>query len=853
MTNYPRIFFVIFLCSSSSLAYEIALTRIFSISLWYHFAFMIISIAMLGIGASGTVLSLYPKLRNISNIGIYSLLLGSGISLSYLLSNQIPFDPVKLSWSKIQLLYIGIYYITLSIPFFFTGLIVAAAFSFISQKSGLLYGADLLGAGIGSIGVLYLMTISGPDKAVFIISSIALSAAFIAGGKKLKTISLILALLNISLLFLNPFLINLRMSPYKGLQIALRYPGAEHLKTYFSPYSRIDTFRSSAVRFAPGLSLRYLDILPEQIGFSIDGGEINAITAVHGGNCVSPMSPHSLRGISQGGQSPSCAPLAFLRYLPSALPYEVVNPHESPHTPLWKRDNPPKSPFSKGGFKGDFKSGKGGFDVLILDPKGGLQAIVAGYYGSLNIYQIESNPLLVEVIKKDFNEFSGGIYSRNTWVGLGRSWLKYRDKAFDIIDIPMMGTAPSGSFGISEDYRFTVEAFKEYLRHLKPEGFLSINLFILPPPRIELRILNTIITAMEELGIKDSERHIAAIRSWGSICMLIKKLPFTLNEIENIKGFSKDLRFDLIHYPGIKEDETNIFVRMPLNEYFAAFKHVLSPETREQFMNAYIFDIKPVRDENPFFHYYLKLKNFKTIYKIVGEKWQYFVEEGYILPIIFMQVLILSSILILLPAITSIKAKVEVEEKDNLNLSLGLNLLPYFAFLGLGFMFVEISLIQKVILPLENPSYAVATVLSSILISSGIGSLLSYKVKGLRSPVVSIVISLLIFAYSIFFPTISDAISLHSMSVKIFIVFFIFLPVGLPMGIPFPTGLRILGEKNESLIPWAWAINGCFSVLAPILTIMLAMVIGFKIVLWLGALAYVMAFITLRNFLKKSA
>jgi hypothetical protein len=835
MINYPRIFFVIFLCSSSSLAYEIALTRIFSISLWYHFAFMIISIAMLGIGASGTVLSLYPKLRNISNIGIYSLLLGSGISLSYLLSNQIPFDPVKLSWSKIQLLYIGIYYITISIPFFFTGLIVAAAFSFISEKSGLLYGADLLGAGIGSIGVLYLMTIYGPDKAVFIISSIALSAAFIAGGKGLKTISSILVLFNISLLFLNPLLINLKMSPYKGLQIALRYPGAEHLKTYFSPYSRIDTFKSPAVRFAPGLSLRYLDTLPEQIGFSIDGGEINAVTA-------------------SGEQ----ASLAFLRYLPSALPYEVVNPHESPHTPLWKR-----------GAGGDFKSGKGGFDVLILDPKGGLQSLVAGYYGSLNIHQIESNPLLIKVIKKDFNEFSGGIYSQNTWVGLGRSWLKYSDKAFDIIDIPMMGTAPSGSFGISEDYRFTVEAFKEYLRHLKPEGFLSINLFILPPPRIELRILNTAITAMEELGIKDSERHIAAIRSWGSICMLIKKLPFTLHEIENIKRFSKDLRFDLIHYPGIKEEETNIFVRMPLNEYFAAFKNILSPETREQFMNAYIFDIKPVRDENPFFHYYLKLKNFKAIYKIVGEKWQYFIEEGYILPIIFIQVLLLSSVLILLPAFSRkscviagseatkqskkqiLKGKDEIASATPRNDG-GKMLLPYFAFLGLGFMFIEISLIQKVILPLENPPYAIATVLSSILISSGIGSLLSYKVKGLRSPVVSIAISLLIFAYSMFLPTISDAISPYSILVKIFIVFFIFLPVGLLMGIPFPTGLRILGEKNESLIPWAWAINGCFSVLAPILTIMLAMVIGFKIVLWLGALAYGMAFITLRNFLRKS-
>jgi len=343
MIKYPGIFFVIFLCSSSSLAYEIALTRIFSISLWYHFAFMIISIAMLGIGASGTVLSLYPKLKNLSNIGFYSLLLGFGISLSYVLSNQIPFDPVRLSWSRIQLFYISIYYITLSIPFLLTGLIVATAFSSISERAGLLYGADLLGAGIGSIGVLYLMTSSGPDKSVFIISSVALSAAFIAGGKRLKLISSILILLNISLLFFYPAFINLRLSPYKGLQIALKYPGAEHIKTYYSPFSRIDTFKSLAVRFAPGLSLRYLDALPGQIGFSIDGGEINAITAF--GDLTS---------------------LTFLRYLPSSLPYEIVNP--------------PSPPFNKGG--------KGGFDVLILDPKGGLQSLIAEYYKFLNIYKI---------------------------------------------------------------------------------------------------------------------------------------------------------------------------------------------------------------------------------------------------------------------------------------------------------------------------------------------------------------------------------------------------------------------------------------------------------------------------------
>lgn len=808
MTQYPKIFVAIFLCSFSSLAYEITLTRIFSISLWYHFAFMIISIAMLGIGASGTLLSLFPKLKNLSNIGIYCFLLGVGISLSYLVSNQIPFDPVRLSWDKAQVLSIGLYYIILSIPFFFAGLVIATAFSSMSEKSSLLYGADLLGAGIGSMGILYFMSIQGPDTSVFILSSISLLASFMISGKKLRAASLILILLNLYILFFQPMFMNLRMSPYKSLQVALKYPGAEHLKTYLSPFSRIDTFKSPAVRFAPGLSLRYLDILPEQIGFSIDGGEVNAITAT-------------------GDQKL----LRFLEYLPSSLPYEIKNRNKSPLTPPWQR-----------GVGGDF-------DVLILDPKGGLQALIAGHYGSKNIYKIESNPVLVKIIRNELKDFSGGIYTENTWSGLGRSWLKPVQEKFDIIDISLMGSVPSGSFGISEDYRFTVEAFKEYIGHLKQDGLLSINLFILPPPRIELRLINTLIASMEELDIKDIEKQVAAIRSWGSICILVKRSPFTLHDREVIKEFSKDRRFDLIHYTGIREEETNIYVRMPSNDYSTAFKTLLNHATRTQFIHEYIFDISPASDDKPFFHYYLKLKNIKEIYKIMGEKWQYFIEEGYILLAVFIQVLFLSLVLVFLPAFS--KRSNVIVRRSIRPTKQSQNLLPYFAFLGIGFMFVEVSLIQKMILPLETPSYAVATVLTSILISSGIGSLLSYRISVLRSPFITVVLSFLIVAYSILLPTISDFLSPHAIPVKIISIFFILMPVGILMGIPFPTGLKILGKKNGSLIPWAWAINGCLSVLAPILTIMLAMVVGFKAVLWLGAFAYLMAFITLRSFLKK--
>ncbi len=769
---------VIFLCSFSSLAYEILLTRIFSISLWYHFAFMIISIAMLGIGASGTILALYPKLRNLSNIGRYTLLLGGAISLSYLLSNQIAFDPVRLSWSRLEIMKIGLYYITLSIPFFFAGLTVASAFASLSEKSGLIYAADLLGAGAGSVGILCLLSITAPENSVFILSSIVLTLTCLTGKMKLKLIALACISLNVLFLYFSPAFIKPRMSPYKELQMALKYPGAEHLGTYFSPFSRIDIFRSPAVRFAPGLSLTYLDPIPEQIGIATDGGDINAITTFD-----------------------DVKKLSFLQYLPSALAYETG-----------KKE-----------------------DVMIIDPKGGLQALVASHFGSEQLYKVESNALLMRVVRDKYRDFSRDIFGNNSWSALGRSWLKSRDKKFDIIDISLMGVSPSGSLGIAEDYRFTVEAFKEYIAHLKAAGILNINLYISQPPRTELRLLNTIITAFEELGINDAGSRIAAVRSWGSICILLKKMPFTTEETGIIREFSKKRRFDVIHLPGIKEEETNIYIRTPGNEYFSAFRSILGPETRGEFLERYIFDVRAVRDDKPFFHYYLKFKNIKTVYRVMGEKWQYFMEEGYILPALFLQVLFLSLLLMLVPALAN---KRENRKKAGSNRWF----LLYFALLGIGFMFIEISFIQKIILLLENPSYAVAVLLTSILISSGIGSLLSYRTVILRTPHVMIVISILVIAYSIFLPNIIDAISPYSMTVKIISVFFIFMPPGILMGIPFPTGLKALGQIDESLIPWAWAINGCFSVLAPVLAVLLAIMTGFRAVLWLGAAAYLAAF-----------
>ncbi|GAB4389887.1 MAG: hypothetical protein Kow0025_18170 [Thermodesulfovibrionales bacterium] len=757
----------IFLCSLSAISFEIALTRVFSISLSYHFAFMVVSIAMLGIGASGAVMSLVPSLRDLGKAGAWAILLALSIPAGYLTAGALPFDPVKLSWDRGQVLYIGAYYILLGAPFFFFGLIMASAFAGLRDRAGYVYGADLLGAGAGSVAVIAAMGAAGPGKAIFMAALLSLAGAALL-GRRLAALGLAAA--GAMVFILNPGFFETRISPYKGLSQALRYPGAEHLRTYHSGYSRVDAFRSPMVRFAPGLSLRYRGSLPRQIGISVDGSDINAITEAgdHG----------------------------FLSYLPSALPYE-----------MGRRDS-----------------------VLVIDSRGGLPVLMARRYGASLVRAAESNPLIADVVGKDYRDFSGDVYGEGTWRGLARSGLARADERFDLMDVSLMGATPAGLFGLSEDYRFTVEAMGQYLSRLESDGVLSVSLFIIPPPRTELRLLAAALAALEERGEKSPGRHIAAIRSWGSITVVVKASPLTEGEIRAMKEFASSRGFDLVYYPGMEEGEAGVYVKVEGPDYFHAFQQIINSDTRRRFMEGYLYDVSPVRDDNPFFHSYLKPGNVLETYRLAGGKWQYFLEEGYLLPFVMAQALVLAAALLLMPALAGKRAPP--------------GQMAYFSLLGTGFMFVEVPMIQKMILPLEHPSYAVAVVLASVLASSGAGSLLSQRVGFLRSPYVIAALALTALAYAFGLSHAARWIAPLPLPLKAALSFALAAPAGFLMGIPFPLGMR---NTRPEVIPWAWAANGCFSVLSPVAAVMLATAAGFKAVLVAGAFCYALAFLAFRR------
>jgi hypothetical protein len=708
----------------------------------------------------------------------------AAIPASYLLANAVPFDPARLSWDRTQLLLVGLYYAILCMSFFFFGLIAVNAYSTLSRSATAVYAADLTGAGAGALVMAWMLSLSGPETSIFIISALLAAGLLPQPGRTTRTLSLLVVVFDLAVLLAHPEFAAPRISPYKPFSLAMQFPGARLLKTAYSPSSRVDLFESPAVRFAPGLSFTYLDPLPEQTGMAIDAGDIHAITSES----------------DQGS-------LAFVKALPSSLAYRLARDPE----------------------------------VLVVEPRAGLALLTARRSGARSVYAVDSNPLVVHTVREYGLAHGSSVYGEHVRSGLARTWLSASTRQFDVIDLSFMGSMPSASFGFAEDYRFTVEAFETYLAHLKPQGLLSLSLYIIPPPRTELRLLATLARSADARGIGDISRHIAALRSWDTLTMVMKKSALTPEDIGRIKLFAGEMRFDLVYYPGISPEESNVYIRRPGNEYATAFRSLLVNDTRDRFLSGYLFDVRPATDEKPFFHYYLKFPNIREIYTVMGEKWQYFIEEGYLLPVLLFQVLAVSAVLVLLP-LTAYKNKGQEIAARTI-----MKPLSYFAFLGVAYLFIEIAFIQKMILCLENPSYAASTVIASVLIGSGMGSLLSRRVKPLQDPRVLLVIAGAAALYGLLLPQAIALIGPYPLWMKVVFSFILVMPAGALMGLPFPLGVSVLGKAAPRLVPWAWAVNGCFSVLAPVFATMLALSAGFQFVLLSGAASYLAAFFVIRR------
>jgi hypothetical protein len=784
----------IFLVSSATLCLEISLIRFFSVSQQYHFAFLVVSIAFLGYGASGSYLSLIKNIQHKTKetfLAWTALIFSISIPLCTFTANAIPFDLIKLSWSSNQIFFIFLYYIVLSLPFFFAGMILSFAITRTPASVNIIYFFDLLGAGAGTLLTIFIFLPKGDKGVTLILSSLVLIAAWLFGTKLSVWFKVTLSLLLVIEIYLfaaGPSWLSFRISSFKALPVALKYPGAKRLFTRWNAISRIDVIDSPAVRYAPGLSLLYTQTLPPQLGLSIDGSELNAITSC---------------------QTLKDSSLDFLSSLPSSFPYFLL-------------DRP---------------------RVLILDPKGGLDILTALYFNASFVKVIEENPLISHIVYEELASFSGQIYEKEeirSETSNSRSALKKEKNDYDLITFSLadvFGSSGTGQYGFGEKYLYTIESFSNTLERLSSDGMASMTFYLLPPPRQEIRILATWIEAIRKVT-DQPEAHLVAIRSWGTISYFVKKSPFESDDIKALKDFADQNLFDLVYYPGIKPDEPNIHNQFDKPIYYDIVLKLLSPSECQKFYDDYLFQVKPVSDDKPFFYNFFKLKKIKTTYTAMGQKLLPLLQGEFLVFVLLAQAVAVAFALILLPLFTQNKRRIH----SNIN---SLTVFFYFGLIGMSFIFLEITFIQKFILFLGHPLYSMALIIFALLFSSGIGSLVSKKILGqnvLKNIKFVFLLSvLLIVAYSFILPFLFNRLIGLNMMVKFFLSLSMIFPLGFLMGFPFPTGIRLLKHDGEKIIPWAWATNAFSSVVNSVAALVIAFWGGYTLVMIIAAGGYLIA------------
>ncbi len=800
----------ILILSAAALCYEVLLIRLFSIIHWHHFAFMVISIALLGYGASGSFITIFRcrLLDNYDRVFIANtLLFGLSSIICFIIVQQLPFNTLEIIWDSSQWQRLLSSYLLLTLPFFFVANVIALTIMRFHQQIPQVYGIDLIGAGIGALLVMLLLQLFTPDDILRVLSASAMVAGFFALrnlDKTQKQLTVSILILGILAVFMVPQKwLDLRMSEYKGLAQTLQVKDTELLLSHSSPLSQTDVIDSPFIPFrnAPGLSLQSPASPPEQLAVFRDGDEMTTIDHVT-----------------------DKSSLEYHDYMSSALPYHT---HRSPK------------------------------NILILDSATGAQILQAQYYDIPQIDAVEPDRKLSQLLTEQYADYFG--------------WLNLKDKvkihtisargfsaspnSYDLVIKGPSGGSTGGSAGVyalSASYDLTVEALQSYLSLLAPDGLLSITLWTNTPAHGNLKLFVTAVTAMKNAGISDPEKNIAWIRSWNTATLILKRTVLTDDEISRVREFSMSRSFDLAWLPGIKQEEVNRYQLLQEPVFYLAARSLMNMPgadmTENTFVQKYKYDIQASTDNRPYFNNFFSWSSLEEFLSMPGQTGISMIGVGYpTLLVTLLQAIAAAFFLILLPLFfvrTDKNRSDRIDARDSRK-----NIIIYFMAIGLAFLFIEIAIIEKFTLILSQPLYAVAVTLCGFLIFSGLGSLYVQHCMKTATPAFMpimlrravLLISLIVIAYIAVLPFISSVVMALPETARIISAFALAAPLAFVMGMPFPLGMARVQQSNPQLIPWAWGINGCASVLSAIVAVLLAIEIGFNGVMLSAVVLYMVA------------
>ena len=786
----------VFLLSAVGLAYEIALTRILSIAQWSHCAYMAISVAMLGFGAAGTAVALVRHRIRGRERKVFPWVVaavGPGVSGSYALSQAIPFEAFELVSQPVQSVYLGGLYLVLAVPFFLVSAAVALALLIRSDRVGRVYFAGMTGSGVGAAGVVALLYILPAARIPLLLSLLPLLLLpFLCGGRRVRGWGVAggLAVLCTAL-----GCVPVRVSSYKGLSYALQYPDAEVVARAYSPLSDITAVASSRIRETPGQISNYpmetLGPLPPQIGLFFDGAGPSVVNRFAG----------------------SFAEVAFLDYVTAALPYHLL---ERPRT-------------------------------LVIGGGGGSDVLMALMNGADGVTVVEVDPRVFAVVNGELGSFSGALYQRDDVMPVvadGRQYLASTEESFDLVHVALLDSfnaSAAGVHALGESYLYTVEAFEAVLNRLSPGGMVAVTRWLTHPPRDAVKLFATLVAASEAAGLDPVDR-LAFIRSWNTGTLLMAREPWSEEQRAAIRGFCQERRLDLCYMPGMRPEEANRYTVLDEPYYHVAARSLLSPE-RDHYFRDSLFHVRPATDDKPHFFRFFKWAALPRLLQGMGTEWVPFVEWGYLaLVLTLVQGLVLSVALILLPLLFT--------RSRPLREPASRTALRYFGLIGFAYMCLEIAFIQKFMLLLAYPVLAVGVVLAAFLLFSGCGSYVCDRLQASgRRPVgpVLMVVGGLAAAYLFLLPWLFETAAGCSLGSRVALSLVLLGPLAFCMGFPFPYGLQKVADRMPSLIPWAWGVNGCASVVGAVLATWIAVHVGFSGVIVLALLLYAAAAMALRR------
>jgi hypothetical protein len=792
MQDNWRLAWVAFFVAAGLLAFELSLMRILLVASWHHFAFLVITIALLGFGASGTVLTLFRSFfLHRGEASLFSLTLACGLSMPLCVTfvGSVPVEsritPVLL-WEQVGLWLI--YWAVLFIPFCLGACAIGLALMDARRRVAQVYAANLFGSAAGLAVITSAMYTAPPALLPWVGGALVLlGSAVLQPGRWEVRAGVWAACVALAVLPLALGTPAIRMDPYKyGSRVALllEQGEAQRVATAYGPRAMVEAYRSDRFHDLPFLSV---GSSPPPVSLLLSDGHL-------AGSVLDVQLPEQAE---------------VMDHTLMASPYAFLPPDPR---------------------------------VLLLGETGGANVWLAVRHRARSIDVVQPDANITALMRDALGSHGGAVLNRravNPITTEPRHFVEHAAGRYDLIDLAGLQSSAAGSggaAGLAENHLVTVEGLTATLRRLTDRGVLAVTRGIQTPPRDNLKLLATIAAALRRTGVVDVGRHIVIIRDYLAVCTMASVTPWTVEQIEAVRKLCDRRELTPVWFPGVRPGELNHPDRLESapdgtgDWYHFGAARIFDPSTVDGFLRDWSFDIRPPMDDRPFFFNFCKLNAVSAFRKAYGDLWLTRTELAFLF--------VLAAIAVNAAAATGLTWVPLLVFRFPSTLRGWRPASLYFAAIGLAFMLLEMTFLSLASRMIGDPVVAAGVTIAGFLFFSGTGSLVVQRrwgrAAGRRGGDVMIIVALLaLIAVGLVelatASSLARAVGSLSFFARCAAALIATAPLGFLMGFPMPAGLARLHEGGPALVPWVWSVNGFTSVIATPAAVAIGMTWGYMV------------------------